>query len=135
MCVCVCVQESLEEMVRVAQEEVLRVGEESGRLQQALQDREARVKEKEAEITDLLKAVDTLRSKVGGAVLQWVELFYSGRGYTAAPLTAAVWAMCVSEHHPHQLHTSPLPSPPLTLLTTSTSTADAQPSHSTSACW
>lgn len=58
-------------MVRGAQEEGLGLQEEVGRLQQVMREREeeakereARVTEKEREMAELLKAIDTLRSKV-----------------------------------------------------------------------
>ena len=64
-------QEEMEEMLRVGQEEVRRLGEEVAQLQTELGEREedlrmreGQVREKDEEMAELLKAVDTLRKKV-----------------------------------------------------------------------
>ena len=57
-------QETLEEMVRVAQEEAESLGEELRGQGEEMREREARAREKEEEMAELLKAVDTLRRKV-----------------------------------------------------------------------
>lgn len=71
-------------MVRGAQEEGLGLQEEVERLQQVMREREeeakereARVTEKEREMAELLKAIDTLRSKVSHLPLLSVPTYFT----------------------------------------------------------
>lgn len=113
-------QESLEEMVRGAQDEGLGLQEEVERLQQVMREREeeakereARVTEKEREMAELLKAIDTLRSKVSHLPV------LSSQTSLPHSLATTVRSVHSTEHQSHHLPPSPLP----------TSTQSTYPPH------
>lgn len=98
-------------MVRGAQEEGLGLQEEVERLQQVMREREeeakereARVTEKEREMAELLKAIDTLRSKVSR-----VLPLLSPPTSLPRSLATAVRRVHSTEHQSHHLPPSTLP--------------------------